>query len=76
MLLRTTRNGYAGSVIVGCRSQLRTVFGGRPVCRAISRTDGPSGKCNRLIFANMPTVITPFTLRNNYAGRVVHVGPV
>lgn len=58
-MLGTTRAGYFGSVIEGCRSQLRTVLRDNPVLRAISRTETLSRKCIRRILANMPTVITP-----------------
>lgn len=60
-MLRTTRARYFGSVIAGCLNQVRIVFRDKPICQAISRTDRPSRKCSRLIFANILTVITPFS---------------
>ncbi len=81
--------GYCGSRISTCRSQRRSVFLDNPVWRAISRSGKPSRKYNRLIFANIPTVITPLSpctkskqgtwlrgsvLRENYPSKWVKIG--
>ena len=58
-MLFILRTGYFGSSESLWRNQVRIVFRDNPVCFDIARSDNPSRRCIRLIFANMPTVITP-----------------